>query len=114
MLPLPPDLAIGMLYNDLPEDQARHWTSLLRPQSTGYLSSPLPEPLFRRSNSFVQGLRIADHPRNLQEHSVRLSANQRRPSFQVRLPAEDGGNGRISGGNDADYRYWPCSVSDQT
>ena len=38
MIALPPEFALGMLYNDLPEDQAKHWASLLQPQSTGYFN----------------------------------------------------------------------------
>ena len=34
---LPPDFAQGMFYNDLEEEQAKHWTSLLKPQSEGYV-----------------------------------------------------------------------------
>ena len=35
-MPLPPDFAKNMFYNDLGEEQASHWTSLLKPQSVKY------------------------------------------------------------------------------
>lgn len=37
MLELPPKLAADMLYNDLEPESSKHWTSLLKPQSVGYV-----------------------------------------------------------------------------
>ena len=40
MIALPPEFATTILYNDLEEDQAKHWTSLVKPQSAGYAMLP--------------------------------------------------------------------------
>ena len=37
---LPVELVLNNLYDDIVEDQAKHWSSLLKPQSTGYAITP--------------------------------------------------------------------------
>ena len=38
MIPLSPEFAMGMFYNDLEESEAKYWTSLVKPQSEGYFT----------------------------------------------------------------------------
>ncbi|MCJ1251283.1 hypothetical protein MMC30_008514 [Trapelia coarctata] len=47
LIALPPDFAKGMFYNDLSEEQADSWTSLLKPQSAGVFQSPLTHETYR-------------------------------------------------------------------
>ncbi|MCJ1331853.1 hypothetical protein MMC10_008545 [Thelotrema lepadinum] len=47
LLSLPPDFAMGMFYHDLEENQAKHWTCLLQPQSVGVYDSSLTHETYR-------------------------------------------------------------------
>lgn len=47
LIALPSDFATGMLYNDLEAEQAKHWTSLLKPQSVGVFLSPITHETYR-------------------------------------------------------------------
>ncbi|MCJ1436719.1 hypothetical protein MMC27_006101 [Xylographa pallens] len=51
MMALPLELALNNLYDDVEEDQAKYWSSFLKPQSVGVFDSPLAHETYKEIRS---------------------------------------------------------------